>query len=95
MTCFPASRANFRHPCASFPPTTARKRSSQGIKDVQATLYIAFVSGGDGHFRFSWPCDRYADSRCGLPLSLLLTFVAMNILGYSLDNLSLMASPWP
>jgi hydrophobic/amphiphilic exporter-1 (mainly G- bacteria), HAE1 family len=26
-----------------------------------------------------------------LPLSLLLTFVVMNILGYSLDNLSLMA----
>src|SRR6202034_3972411 len=26
-----------------------------------------------------------------LPLSLLLTFIAMNILGYSLDNLSLMA----
>ncbi len=26
-----------------------------------------------------------------LPLSLLLTFMAMNVLGYSLDNLSLMA----
>jgi HAE1 family hydrophobic/amphiphilic exporter-1 len=26
-----------------------------------------------------------------LPLSLLLTFIVMNVLGYSLDNLSLMA----
>jgi HAE1 family hydrophobic/amphiphilic exporter-1 len=61
------------------------------IKDVQATLYIAFVLVVMVIFVF---LGRAADTlipAVALPLSLLLTFVAMKILGYSLDNLSLMA----
>ena len=62
-----------------------------GIKDVQTTLYIAFVLVVMVIFVF---LGRAADTlipAVALPLSLLLTFIAMNILGYSLDNLSLMA----
>jgi HAE1 family hydrophobic/amphiphilic exporter-1 len=62
-----------------------------GIKDVQTTLYIAFVLVVMVIFIF---LGRAADTlipAVALPLSLLLTFVAMDLLGYSLDNLSLMA----
>jgi len=62
-----------------------------GIKDVQTTLYIAFALVVMVIFIF---LGRAADTMIpavALPLSLLLTFIAMNILGYSLDNLSLMA----
>src|SRR5579872_4751843 len=61
------------------------------IKDVQTTLYIAFVLVVMVIFLF---LGRAADTlipAVALPLSLLLTFVAMDLLGYSLDNLSLMA----
>jgi HAE1 family hydrophobic/amphiphilic exporter-1 len=61
------------------------------IKDVQETLVIAFVLVVLVIFLF---LGRAADTiipAVALPLSLLLTFVCMNILGYSLDNLSLMA----
>jgi HAE1 family hydrophobic/amphiphilic exporter-1 len=59
--------------------------------DVQGTLVIAFVLVVLVIFVF---LGRAADTlipTVALPLSLLLTFVVMNILGYSLDNLSLMA----
>lgn len=59
--------------------------------DVQTTLIIAFVLVVMVIFIF---LGRAADTlipTVALPLSLLLTFVVMNILGYSLDNLSLMA----
>ena len=61
------------------------------IKDVQATLYIAFVLVVMVIFVF---LGRAADTlipAVALPLSLLLTFIVMSVLGYSLDNLSLMA----
>ena len=61
------------------------------IKDVQSTLLIAFGLVVIVIFVF---LGRAADTlipAVALPLSLLLTFVAMNLLGYSLDNLSLMA----
>jgi hydrophobic/amphiphilic exporter-1 (mainly G- bacteria), HAE1 family len=60
-------------------------------KDVQTTLIIAFVLVVMVIFIF---LGRVADTlipAVALPLSLLLTFVAMNLLRYSLDNLSLMA----
>jgi HAE1 family hydrophobic/amphiphilic exporter-1 len=59
--------------------------------DVQWTLIIAFVLVVLVIFLF---LGRAADTlipAVALPLSLLLTFIVMNILGYSLDNLSLMA----
>jgi HAE1 family hydrophobic/amphiphilic exporter-1 len=68
---------------------------SQGIvnsvKDVQATLFIAFVLVVLVIFVFLGRARDTLIPVAALPLSLLLTFVVMDILGYSLDNLSLMA----
>jgi hydrophobic/amphiphilic exporter-1 (mainly G- bacteria), HAE1 family len=68
---------------------------SQGIvnsvKDVQATLFAAFVLVVLVIFIFLGRGRDTLIPVVALPLSLLLTFVVMNILGYSLDNLSLMA----
>jgi len=61
------------------------------IKDVQATLYIAFFLVVMVIFVFLGRATDTLIPAVALPLSLLLTFVAMKILGYSLDNLSLMA----
>ena len=61
------------------------------IKDVQATLYIAFVLVVMVIFLFLGRVTDTLIPAVALPLSLLLTFIAMDILGYSLDNLSLMA----
>ena len=61
------------------------------VHDVQLTLIIAFVLVVVVIFVF---LGRAADTlipAVALPLSLLLTFIAMRMLGYSLDNLSLMA----
>src|SRR6516164_1530751 len=62
-----------------------------GIKDVQATLYIAFVLVVMVIFVFLGRATDTLIPAVALPLSLLLTFIAMGALGYSLDNLSLMA----
>src|SRR5882724_2344805 len=68
---------------------------SQGIvnsvKDVQETLLIAFALVVLVIFIFLGRARDTLIPVVALPLSLLLTFVVMNILGYSLDNLSLMA----
>jgi hydrophobic/amphiphilic exporter-1 (mainly G- bacteria), HAE1 family len=61
------------------------------VQDVKLTLYIAFVLVVLVIFLF---LGRAADTLIpvvALPLSMLLTFLAMRWLGYSLDNLSLMA----
>ncbi len=62
-----------------------------GIKDVQTTLYIAFMLVVMVIFIFLGRATDTLIPAVALPLSLLLTFIAMKILGYSLDNLSLMA----
>src|SRR5207245_350340 len=68
---------------------------SQGIvnsvKDVQATLLVAFALVVLVIFIFLGRVRDTLIPVVALPLSLLLTFVVMDILGYSLDNLSLMA----
>src|SRR5947207_8986233 len=68
---------------------------SQGIvnsvKDVQSTLFIAFALVVLVIFIFLGRVRDTLIPVVALPLSLLLTFIVMNILGYSLDNLSLMA----
>ena len=61
------------------------------VNDVQTTLFIAFVLVVMVIFFF---LGRAADTlipAVALPLSLLLTFVAMYLLGYSVNNLTLMA----
>ncbi len=61
------------------------------VTDVQVTLFIAFVLVVVVIFLFLGRATDTLIPAVALPLSLLLTFVAMSFLGYSLDNLSLMA----
>jgi len=63
----------------------------RSVLDVQETLLIAFGLVVIVIFVF---LGRAADTlipAVALPLSLLMTFISMKMLGYSLDNLSLMA----
>ena len=61
------------------------------VADVQQTLVIAFVLVVIVIFMFLGRATDTLIPVVALPLSLLLTFIVMRILGYSLDNLSLMA----
>jgi HAE1 family hydrophobic/amphiphilic exporter-1 len=61
------------------------------VNDVQATLVLAFVLVVVVIFLFLGRATDTLIPAVALPLSLFLTFVAMRLLGYSLDNLSLMA----
>src|SRR5437763_10459083 len=61
------------------------------VIDVETTLAIAFVLVVMVIFAFLGRATDTLIPAVALPLSVLITFVAMRILGYSLDNLSLMA----
>jgi len=61
------------------------------VADVQMTLIIAFVLVVLVIFAFLGRATDTLIPAVALPLSLLITFIAMRALGYSLDNLSLMA----
>jgi hydrophobic/amphiphilic exporter-1 (mainly G- bacteria), HAE1 family len=61
------------------------------VQEVQMTLAIAFVLVVVVIFLFLGRASDTLIPAVALPLSLLLTFMAMELLGYSLDNLSLMA----
>jgi hydrophobic/amphiphilic exporter-1 (mainly G- bacteria), HAE1 family len=61
------------------------------VNDVRETLLIAFVLVVAVIFLFLGRATDTLIPAVALPLSLLLTFIAMKLLGYSLDNLSLMA----
>ena len=61
------------------------------VADVQATLIIAFILVVIVIFAFLGRVTDTLIPVVALPLSLLITFIVMNALGYSLDNLSLMA----
>jgi HAE1 family hydrophobic/amphiphilic exporter-1 len=61
------------------------------VHDVQETLLIAFFLVVLVIFAFLGRATDTLIPTVALPLSLLLTFICMNMLGYSLDNLSLMA----
>jgi len=61
------------------------------VADVQTTLIIAFVLVVMVIFAFLGRVTDTLIPVVALPLSLLITFIAMRGLGYSLDNLSLMA----
>jgi hydrophobic/amphiphilic exporter-1 (mainly G- bacteria), HAE1 family len=79
---------------ASVRLTTVYDRSWSIVKsigDVEQTLVIAFVLVVAVIFLFLGRARDTLIPAVALPLSLLLTFMAMRVLGYSLDNLSLMA----
>ncbi len=61
------------------------------VQDVKETLLIAFVLVVIVIFLFLGRVTDTLIPAMALPLSLLLTIIAMYILGYSFDNLSLMA----
>ena len=61
------------------------------LADVQLTLIIAFVLVVIVIFAFLGRVTDTLIPVVALPLSLLITFIVMRALGYSLDNLSLMA----
>jgi hydrophobic/amphiphilic exporter-1 (mainly G- bacteria), HAE1 family len=61
------------------------------VTDVRTTLIIAFVLVVIVIFAFLGRVTDTLIPVVALPLSLLITFIAMRGLGYSLDNLSLMA----
>ncbi|HEX7902137.1 MAG TPA: efflux RND transporter permease subunit [Planctomycetota bacterium] len=63
----------------------------RSVLDVQETLLIAFVLVVVVIFVFLGRASDTLIPTVALPLSLLLTFIAMRLLNYSLDNLSLMA----
>src|SRR5271169_441049 len=79
---------------ASVRVTTIYDRSQtivNSVADVEATLLFAFVLVVAVIFVFLGRATDTLIPAVALPLSLLLTFMAMKLLGYSLDNLSLMA----
>lgn len=61
------------------------------VNDVKETLFIAFLLVVLVIYAFLGRATDTLIPVVALPLSLLLTFIVMNVLGYSLDNLSLMA----
>jgi HAE1 family hydrophobic/amphiphilic exporter-1 len=61
------------------------------VADVQVTLLIAFVLVVIVIFAFLGRATDTLIPTVALPLSLLITFIAMRLLDYSVDNLSLMA----
>ena len=61
------------------------------VDDVQETLIIAFVLVCLVIFLFLGRARDTLIPVVALPMSLLLTFIVMHLLGYTLDNLSLMA----
>ncbi len=63
----------------------------RSVAEVEETLLIAFALVVLVIFVFLGRATDTLIPAVALPLSLLLTFIAMRLLGYSLDNLSLMA----
>ena len=59
--------------------------------DVKKTLLIALASGDPGHLRIPANPSATLIPSLSLPMSLVGTFAVMGRLGYTLDNLSLMA----
>jgi HAE1 family hydrophobic/amphiphilic exporter-1 len=79
-------------PSVSITPIYDRSVSIvNSVKDVRTTLIIAFVLVVLVIFVFLGRATDTLIPAVALPMSLLLTFIVMQILGYSLDNLSLMA----
>src|SRR5881398_1935123 len=88
---FPELRASLPGSITFTPVFDRSQTIVNSVHDVRATLLIAFVLVVMVIFIFLGRATDTLIPAVALPLSLLLTFVAMNVLGYSLDNLSLMA----
>jgi len=63
----------------------------KSVDDVQETLLIAFVLVVVVIYLFLGRASDTLIPTVALPLSLLMTFTVMDLLGYSIDNLSLLA----
>ena len=87
----PSVQAQLPSSVAIVPIYDRSKTIVDSTRDVQETLYIAFALVVMVIFLFLGRARDTLIPAVALPLSLLLTFVVMKILGYSLDNLSLMA----
>jgi hydrophobic/amphiphilic exporter-1 (mainly G- bacteria), HAE1 family len=87
----PAIQSQLPSSVAVFPVYDRSRTILSSITDVKKTLYLAFVLVVMVVFVFLGRTKDTMIPAIALPLSLLLTFVAMHVLGYSLDNLSLMA----
>lgn len=73
-------------------PTFDRSQTIvRSVSDVQTTLFIAFVLVIIVIFAFLGRATDTLIPVVALPLSLLVTFLAMWVLGYSINNLTLMA----
>ena len=71
--------------------TTARFPSASSVDDVKFTLFLALVLVILVIFLFLRNLSATAIPSMALPMSIVGTFAVMYLLGYSLDNLSLMA----
>jgi hydrophobic/amphiphilic exporter-1 (mainly G- bacteria), HAE1 family len=87
----PSVQAQLPGSVAIVPIYDRSKTIVDSTKDVEETLYIAFALVVMVIFLFLGRARDTLIPAVALPLSLLLTFVVMKILDYSLDNLSLMA----
>ena len=88
---FPSVRAELPPSITIVPIYDRSQTIVNSVDDVKATLTIAFVLVVAVIFLFLGRARDTLIPAIALPLSLLLTFIVMSILGYSLDNLSLMA----
>jgi hydrophobic/amphiphilic exporter-1 (mainly G- bacteria), HAE1 family len=87
----PSVQAQLPSSVAIVPIYDRSKTIVDSTKDVEETLYIAFALVVMVIFLFLGRARDTLIPAVALPLSLLLTFVVMKTLDYSLDNLSLMA----
>ena len=83
----PASRPR----STSTSSTTVPCRSGSRCDDVKFTLVLTLVPGGPGDLPLPAELSATIIPSLALPMSIVGTFAVMYLLGFSLDNLSLMA----
>ncbi len=87
----PPSGRNCRHRSSSSSCSTARSRIRDSVSDVKFTLYLSLMLVVLVIFLFLRNLSATLIPAMALPMSIVGTFAVMVLLGYSLDNLSLMA----
>jgi len=85
------SRRPCRTACTSTSPWTARRSVNAAVGDTERTLAIAVVLVIGVVFVFLQSAQSIWIPAVALPLSIIGTFGPMYLMGYSIDNLSLMA----
>src|SRR5437588_8795339 len=88
---FPELRASLPGSITLVPVFDRSQSIVDSVQDVKFTLIIAFILVVMVIYVFLGRATDTLIPVVALPLSVLLTFAVMNLLGYSLDNLSLMA----